>query len=77
MALEEYAFQEKIKLLVLLLSKYDMDRSRGGGVQGSGKSQVAIGFHGKSGTNPPREAILPFRSNCFSRELCTALSEIH
>ena len=43
-----------------------MDRSRGEGCIGSaqppptGKSQVAIGFHGNSGTDPTREAIGPY-----------------
>ena len=41
-----------------------------------GKSQVAIGFLKISGTDPSREAIGPDGSNCFSREVRTALVEI-
>ena len=55
-----------------------MSRSREG--WGSGplpipprKSKVALGSLRTSGTDRPQEAIGPFGSNCFSREVCTAL----
>ena len=35
-----------------------------------------ICFPRKTGKDPPREAIGPLRSNCFSREVRTALCEI-
>ena len=41
-----------------------------------GKSQVAIGFLGTTGTDSPQEAIGPHGSNCFSKEVRTALCEI-
>ena len=40
------------------------------------KSQVAIGFLRNIGTDLPREVIGPLRSNCFSREVSTALCKI-
>ena len=40
-----------------------------GGQDPAGKSQVAIGFLRKPGTDP-------LGSNCFSNEVCTALCEI-
>ena len=41
-----------------------------------GNSQVAVGVLRNSGTNHPLEAIGPFGSNCFSREVRTAPCEI-
>ena len=38
-----------------------------------GKSQVVICILRNTGTEPPREAIGPLGSNCFSREVRTAL----
>ena len=38
-----------------------------------GQSQVAIGFLIHSDMDTPREAIGPFGSKCFSREVSTAL----
>ena len=51
-------------------------RGGAGGLDPHGKSQVAIGFLRHSGTNYPREAIGPLGSNCFSREVHTALSAL-
>ena len=64
-----------------LLCKYKEHASiqKGEGYNGSrhpGKSQVAIGFLRNTGTDPHQEAIGHFRSNFFSREVCTALCEI-
>ena len=42
-----------------------------------GKLQVVIGFLRNTGTDPHREAIVPLGSNCFSREVRTALCKIH
>ena len=47
-----------------------------GGLDPHGKSEVVIGFLGNSGLDTPREAIGPIGSNCFSREVQTALYEI-
>ena len=45
----------------------------GSGLTPLRKSQVAIGFPRQSGTDPPREAIGPKGSNCFSRGVSAAL----
>ena len=50
------------------------ERGRGPGTPW--KSNVAMGFLTNSDTDTPREAIGPVGSNCFSREVCTALCEI-
>ena len=57
---------------------WDIARFRGGtgGQDSPGKSQVAICFFRNTGTDPSRETIGPFWSNCFSREVRTALCEI-
>ena len=53
-----------------------MGGSRGGSWSGPiGKSEVAIGYLRKCGTDTCREAIGPIGSNCFSREVRTTLSE--
>ena len=39
--------------------------------------QEPIGFLKNTGMGLPREAIEPLESNCFSREVRTALCEIH
>ena len=41
-----------------------------------GKSQVAIDFLRNTGKEPPRKAIGPLGSNCFSRKVRSALCEI-
>ena len=55
------------------VSDQTMRRSRG--EPPPGKSQVATGFR-NSGMEPPREAIEPLGSNCFSKIVCTPLCEI-
>ena len=61
-----YTATKFILLLNCCLQVKTMHGSRGGG-----------GGQGVPGTDPPREAIGPKGSNCFSREVRTALCEIH
>ena len=48
----------------------------GGGPNPPGKSQVALCILRNTGMGTPREAVGPILSNCFSREVPTAVGEI-
>ena len=61
-----------------IISCYHLWIQQGGGDLTSlpGKSHVAIGFLRNTGTGPPRKAIGPLGSKCFSREVRSALCKI-
>ena len=50
-------------------------RGKGAGAQDPPENHEAICFLRNTGTDPSREAIGPIGSNCFSREVLTALCE--